>query len=161
LLLLIAAPLRLLLTLVLPLLAIVFGVRWASRDLVEMFALGRTIERVLDDERYPRGAPIETRIAYARDVRRAFDLARRGLDMHAVQGLLSAALGPLRAIAPAAIRAIRKVWRGETTAPPAVEAPAGRLEAALGDPRMKSLLETIDRRFDEHLLSLRARGTGP
>jgi hypothetical protein len=154
LLLLVAVPIRLVLTLVLPLLALVLGVRWASRDLVEVFALGRTIERILDDERYPRDAPLTTRVAYARDVRRAFDLARQGLDLQAVQGLLSAALGPIRSVIPAAMRALRGVRGGDaetTTATP--------LEAALDDPRMKALLESIDARFDEQLLALRARSS--
>ena len=151
-------PIRLLLTPIWALLGVLLGLRWASRDLIEMFALGRTIERLIDDGRYPASSPIETRVAYARDARRAFDRARRGLDTRAVQGLLSAALGPLRSILPAAMRSMRRLWHGETPTPsPAVEAPTSRLMAALEDPRMKELLEAIDRRFDDALLEQRAR----
>lgn len=134
------------------------GVRFAGRDLVEIFALGRTLDRVLRDGRYPLTASPEARRAFAREARTAFDRARMGLDLHAVQGLLSVALGPVRAIAPAAMRVLRKSWHGD--APPStIDAPADRLAHALDDPRMKSLFETIDRRFDEEMEKLRARGT--
>jgi hypothetical protein len=154
-------PLFLILYPIRTLLSIVLGVRWASRDLVEMFALGRTIDRLLADGRYPRDATMEARLAYARDVRRSFDLARRGLDVHAVQGLLSVALGPLRSIVPAMMRPLRRFWHGEDPARgPEAEAPASRLTAALEDPRMRELLITIDRRFDEALSAERARSAG-
>jgi hypothetical protein len=152
-------PVRLLLYPFRALLGIVLGVRWASRDLVEVFALGRTVDGLLTDGRYPRDAPVEARLAYARDARRAFDLARRGLDTHAVQGLLSLALGPLRKVLPAAMRPLRRFWHGDANEPAptgAVDAPASRLAAALDDPRMVQVLITIDRRFDEALLVERA-----
>jgi hypothetical protein len=151
-------PIKLILYPFRALLAIVLGIRWASRDLVEIFALGRTIDRLLADGRYPASSPPEMRLAFARDARRAFDVARAGLDTHAVQGLLSVALGPLRKVLPAAMRPLRRLWHGEVPEPaPAAEAPASRLTAALDDPRMVELLATIDRRFDEALLVERAR----
>lgn len=156
-------PVRLLLYPFRALLGIVLGVRWASRDLVEVFALGRTIDRLLADGRYPLGATLEARVAHARDARRAFDVARRGLDTHAVTGLFSVALGPLRKVLPAAMRPLRRFWHGDASeAAPAgaVDAPASRLAAALDDPRMLALFETIDRRFDEALLAERARSQG-
>jgi hypothetical protein len=138
--------------------AVLLGISRGSRDLVEVFALGRTIERLLADGRYPFSSPPETRLGYALDVRIAFDRARRGLDTHAVKGLLSVALGPLRKVAPAAMRSMRRFWHGDAGAPDApIEAPTDRLVAALDDPRMKALFESIDRRFDEALLAQRAK----
>lgn len=152
------APLRLLFYPV----AVLLGLRHASRDLVEVFALGRTIERVVSDGRYPLAATPEARLAYARDVRVSFDRARRGLDLHAVAGLLSVSLGPLRRIAPFAFRMSRRLWHGDddATTESSASAPASRLAAALEDPRMKALLAEIDRRFDEALLAERARSAG-
>lgn len=153
-------PIRLLLYPFRALLGLVLGVRWASKDLVEIFALGRTVDRLLADGRYPMESPLEARLAYARDARRAFDLARRGLDTHTVQGVLSAALGPLGKVLVAAIRPLRRVWHGDTNTsvpPGAVDAPAGRLATALGDPSVRDLLGKIDRRFDEALLTERAK----
>ena len=140
------------------LLGVALGIRWASRDLVEIFALGRTVDRLLAAGLYPVDSPLETRLAYARDARRAFDAARRGLDTNAVQGLLSVALGPLRGVVPAAMRPLRRFWHGDVPAPaPVVEAPASRLAAALDDPRMQALLAEIDRRFDAAMLLERAK----
>jgi hypothetical protein len=151
-------PVKLILSPFRALLGVALGIRWASRDLVEIFALGRTIDRLLQDGRYPLASPLETRLAYARDARRAFDAARRGLDTHAVQGLLSVALGPLRKALPAAMRPLRRFWNGDDPeATPEAVAPASRLMAALDDPRMKELLEAIDRRFDDALLAERAK----
>lgn len=151
------APLRLLFFPI----AVLLGLRHLSRDLVEVLALGRTIERVLADDRYPLASPAEARLAYARDVRIAFDGARRGLDIHTVGSLLSLSLGPLRKVLPAAMRSSRRLWHGELGAEePAVQAPASRLAAALEDPRMKELLAKIDQRFDELLLAQRARSAG-
>lgn len=150
------APLRMLFFPV----AVFLSLRFASRDLVEIFALGRSVERVLSDGRYPLMASAEERLTYARDVRLAFDAARRGLDTHAVSGVLSVALGPLRRIAPSALRVARRAWSGDAGEPTdaAAEAPASRLAAALDDPRVRTLLETIDARFDRELLAQRARG---
>lgn len=147
------APLRMLFFPV----ALVLGLRFASRDLVEIFALGRTVERILADGRFPLAAPVEERLVYARDVRLAFDAARRGLDTHAVSGVLSVALGPIRRMAPAALRVARRAWSGDETTEAGVEAPASRLAAALDDPRVRELLEKIDTRFDQELLTQRAR----
>lgn len=151
------APLRLLFFPI----AVLLNLRHASRDLVEIFALGRTIERVLEDTRYPVAATADARLAYARDVRVAFDTARRGLDVQAVAGLLSVALGPIRKIAPAAFRMMRRVWHGDddATADARADAPASRLAAALSDPRMRDLFAEIDRRFDAALLAERAKTT--
>lgn len=147
------APLRLLFFPV----AVLLNLRHASRDLVEVFALGRTVERILADGRYPTSATDEARLAYARDVRIAFDRARRGLDLDAVKGLLSVAMGPVRGFAPAAMRAMRRAWHGDIAPDGATPAaPVSRLTAALEDPRMKAVLESVDRRFDEALLARRA-----
>lgn len=138
--------------------ALLLSVRFGSRDLVEVFALGRTIERVIADGRYPHSSPPETRLAYARDVRIAFDRARRGLDLDAVKGLLSVALGPIRNFVPAAMRSLRRVWHGASI-PEGESATANRLAGVLDDPRMKALLESIDQRFDDALLAQRAVST--
>lgn len=153
-------PIRLILYPFRALLGLVLGVRWASKDLVEIFALGRTVDRLLSDGRYPIDSPLEARIAYARDARAAFDLARRGLDTHTVQGVLSAALGPLGKVLVAAMRPLRRFWHGDANEPApagAVDAPAGRLAAALSDPSVADLLAKIDVRFDEALLAERAK----
>ncbi len=136
--------------------AVLLSIRFASRDLIEVFALGRTIERVLADGRYPLAASEEERLAYARDVRIAFDRARRGLDLDAVRGVLSVALGPIRKVVPAAAGAMRRVWHGAATTTE-TDAEAKRLTAALDDPRMQALLATIDLRFDDALLAQRAQ----
>ncbi len=146
-------PIKLLLYPIRTLLSIALGVRWASRDLLEILALGRTLDRLLADGRFPARAPVDEQAAFARRARAAFDLATKGTDVRAVSGVLGLALGPLRKLVPAAIRTMGPASREEAPSAPSVEAPASRIVEALEDPSVRALLEGIDARFDAALAS--------
>jgi hypothetical protein len=148
-------PIKLILYPIRALLSLVLGVRWASRDLFEILALGRTFDRLIADGRFPIASSVEVQATFAREARQAFDRAMKGLDTQAVTGVLSVALGPLRKLVPAALRLIGHASSEET--PTGVEAPASRIVATLDDPRVRALLETIDQRFDQALLEIRAQ----
>jgi hypothetical protein len=154
-------PIKLILFPIRTLLSVVLGVRWASRDLLEVLALGRTFDRVLADGRFPIASSTEVQATFAREARRAFDRAMKGIDTQAVTGVLTLALGPLRKLVPAALRVMRRASRDEAPASPAVDAPASRIVAALEEPQVRALLETIDGRFDQALLEIRAETRGP
>ena len=163
-------PLKIVLFPIRALLSAVLGVRWASRDLLEILALGRTLDRLLADGRYPfPGASegtsaLDVQAAFAAEGRRAFDRAMKGLDTQAVTGVLSIALGPLRKLVPAALRILRRVSAdqgGPAADATQVEAPASRVVAALEDPKVLALLETLDARFDQALLEIRAESRAP
>ena len=85
----------------------------------------------------------------------------KGQDTQAVNGVLAMALGPLRKVLPAAIRLIRRSRTDEDPTSRGADAPASRIVAALQEPHVRALLETIDARFDQALLEVRATGSGP
>ncbi len=154
-------PIKLILFPIRTLLAVVLGVRWASRDLLEILALGRTLDRVLDDGRFP-ASNVDVQATFAREARRAFDRAMKGLDTQAVTGVLAVALGPLGKLVPAAMRVMRRATREQAPdGAPGIEAPASRIVAALDEPRVRALLVTIDQRFDQALLEIRAESRAP
>lgn len=155
-------PIKIILFPIRTLLSLVLGVRWASRDLLEILALGRTFDRVLEDGRFPIASSVEVQAVFAREARRAFDRAMKGIDTQAVTGVLTSALGPLRKLVPAALRVMGRASREESPGGSAgVDAPASRIVAALEEPHVRALLETIDQRFDAALLEVRAESRAP
>jgi hypothetical protein len=154
-------PIKLILFPIRTILALVRGVRWASRDLLEILALGRTLDRLIDDGRFPIASSVDTQAVFAREARQAFDRAMKGLDTQAVTGVLTLALGPLRKLVPAALRVMGRASREEAPSSAAVDAPASRIVAALEEPQVQALLATIDARFDQALLEIRAAGRAP
>ena len=149
-------PLKLILFPIRALTNVLFLVRHVGRDFAEIFLLGEVIERGIDAQLIRGGEADDTaQLARSLKMRRAFDSALKGTDTQLLWGMVSVAVGPLRAIFPAARRSLRALWRGaedqavETN--PEMQTRVSAIEKVLLQPEMKRFLAEFDQRYESAL----------
>lgn len=135
--------------------ALVGSVRGGPADVLGVVLLGRAVHRSLAAGRFAGEDPDRLR-EEARAVRRAYEEARKGVDLRLVGGALSAGLSGVKELTGAAIALARRVVRrGDATTEGDVPAPvregAGRVADVLDRPEIAAQLARFDARFDERL----------
>lgn len=148
----------------------VLTLRSAALQIGRTMALGRQVDRQLRAGKLAPSAatPPDPLTAEATRARVAFDLAYAGIDrvvlLRALEVAFRGVLDLPRVATGLARRVLRRDAGDEDAAvaalPPeerqAVASAADRLEAVLDDPAVRTVLEGLDRRFDEHLRALEA-----
>lgn len=162
-------PIKLLLYPIKKVLSWIMAAKNVAADLSEAVLLGRTLDRVLANERLPMGADAGALRTEAARVRLAFDNALRGTDLRLLRAVLRRALEGVKGLPRAAVRALRRLRNKADDADPTaglsaadrekVDAGASRIAAALEAPDVRAFLEAFDARFDENLRLLEQRAS--
>lgn len=161
-------PIRLLLFPIRKVVVWILAVKYLATDLSEAILLGRALDVVLASGRLPQGAAPEALHAEALRVRRAFQSALAGTDLHLLSSALRGALRSVAGLPRAAVGALRKLRakKGEDADPTegltgaqkqAVDAGASKIQGVLETPEIAALLARFDARFTENLDVLDAR----
>jgi hypothetical protein len=161
-------PIRLILYPVRMLLAVVLGVRWISRDIVEMLLLGRVLDHGLASGMLEGGKSPETIAVLAHEIRTAFDDALRGTDTRLLGAILTTAIGPIRELVSAGVRSLRGLRRSGAEQPTiepgdkqVIDASASRIERALMQPEVRRFIADFDARVIARLADLETRRLAP
>lgn len=145
--------LKLLLFPIRKLLALLFAVRWVSRDLAAMILLGRVIDHARDTGLLDSSQPAAELARRSTEIRKAFETAMKGHDVRAFTTFLRTAIGPVRAVVKAAVRTLRSLRRTRAEAPtvgeaeqPVIDASVSRIQRGMQGPEVQEFLREFDRR---------------
>ena len=154
-------PIKLILFPIRKMLAVVLGVRWISRDVVEMILLGRVIDHALAEGLLTDSPELGSN---AQDLRTAFDMAMKGTDTQFLVALLGSTTAPVRDLLAPALKALRALRSSNEDTPAlapettiALDPAVSRIEAALSMPEVRRFVAEFDGRVIENLAVLRRR----
>jgi len=140
----------------------IFGaVRGVPTDVMNVVLLSRAVHRALVGGRLADEAGRRERADQARMVRRAYDEAMKGMDLHLLSAAIADGLSHGRRLTPAAVDFARRTFTRpegdsvddtELTCDGEVAAGAERVEAALRRPEVQVILARFDEEFDRALV---------
>ncbi len=139
----------------------IFGaVKGVPTDVMQVVLLSRAVHRALAQGRLSDDAAEDARKSEARQVRRAYDEALKGMDLSLLKAAIADGLSQGRKLTPAAVKFARstfskpedeKVTDSELRPDGAVGEGVERVEEALQRPEIQRILERFDQEFDRAL----------
>ncbi|GAA3591040.1 hypothetical protein GCM10022223_01960 [Kineosporia mesophila] len=137
----------------------IFGaVRGVPADVMKVVLLSRAINRSLVQGRLADGTDKKEREAEAKELRRAFDEALKGMDLSLLKAAIGDGLSQGRKLTPAAVKFARQTF-GKSADEPVRDAElepdgevgksAERVEKALNRPEIQVILERFDEEFEK------------
>ncbi len=139
----------------------IFGaVRGVPNDVMKVVLLSRVIHRSLVQNRLPEDAGKDALEDEAKEIRRAFDEALKGMDLRLVRAAIGDGLSQGRKLTPAAVKFARQTFGRPADEPVhdaelrpdgAVGEGAERVEEALDRPEIRVILEGFDEKFEQAL----------